>query len=88
MHTAAPTPAHQALVDQLHAVFDRFPGMPQIEKIAMVGQVVGHLIAELPAEAGYSPAAVMQALSLNIASGNAQTSRALAAALQPPGLPS
>lgn len=75
--TAQPTRAHQALVDQLHAALDRFPGMPQIEKIAMLGQVVGHAIAELPTEAGYSPQAVMHALSLNIASGNDTTARAL-----------
>lgn len=75
--TAEPTGAHQALADQLHAAFDRFPGMAGVEKLAMLGQVAGHLIAELPASAGYSPAEVMAALSANIASGNAHAARGL-----------
>jgi len=78
MRAAAPTPAHQALVDQMHGVLDRFPSIPAVERLALLGQVVGHVIAELPADAGYSPQAVMHAISLNIASGNEQAARGLA----------
>jgi len=80
-HARAPDMAHQALVDQVHGTLERFAGMPKIEQIAMLGQVIGHLIAELPA-GSYGPSEVLQAVAANIASGNQQTARGIADAIQ------
>ena len=80
-HAKTPQMAHQALVDQIHDVLDRFAGMPKIEQMAMLGQVIGQLGAELP-RGSYSSAEVMQAVALNIAAGNQQASRSIAGAIQ------
>lgn len=79
-HAKSPGMAHQALVDRVHATLGDFAGLPKIEQIAMLGQVIGHLIAELPANS-YGPGEVLQAVAANIASGNQQTARGITSAL-------
>lgn len=80
-HARAPGMAHQALVDRVHGTLGDFAGMPKIEQIAMLGQVIGHLIAELPA-GSYGPSEVLQAVAANIASGNQQTARSVEGAIR------
>lgn len=80
-HARAPGMAHQALVDRAHALLGEFAGMPKIEQIAMLGQVIGHLIAELP-NGSYGPSEVLQAVAANIAQGNQQTARSVEGAIR------
>lgn len=80
-HAKTPDLAHQALVDRLHAVLGEFAGMPKIEQIAMLGQVIGHLIAELP-NGAYGPSEVLRAVAANIAQGNQQTARSVEGAIR------
>ena len=79
-HLKSPDGVHHALSQDLHGVLGRYAGMPKIEQVAILAQVIGHLICELPANS-YGTGEVMQAVALNIASGNEQTARALAGAL-------
>ena len=81
---AAATIAHQMLVTQVHAVLARFDGMPAMEKAALLGQVIGHLISEVP-DARYTSAEVMHAVALNIAEGNRNGERTIRAAIQGAG---
>lgn len=74
-----PSNAHHALVQEAHIVLDRFAGMPGIEKIAILSQVLGHLITELPNT--YGPGEVMGCIAANIAQGNQQTAQALASVI-------
>jgi hypothetical protein len=80
-HARTPDMAHQALVTEVHSVVDRHAGMPVLERVAMLAQVIGHLIAEVPDRA-YGAGEIMQAVALNIASGNQQTARSIAAAIE------
>lgn len=79
-HLKQPDGAHHALSQDVHGVLGRYAGMPKIEQVAILAQVIGHLICELPANS-YGTGEVMQAVAMNIASGNEQTARALASAL-------
>ena len=80
-HAKTPDLAHHALVNEVHAVVGRFAGMPVLERVAMLSQVIGHLVAEVPDRA-YSSAEIMQAVALNIASGNRQTAQSIASAIE------
>lgn len=79
-HARRPDGAHNALVQDVHGLLGRYAGMPKIEQIAMLGQIIGHLITELP-ENGYGPGEVMQAVALNIASGNQSSAQRMAEAV-------
>ena len=79
-HLKTPDGVQHALSQDLHGILGRYAGMPKIEQVAILSQVIGHLICELPA-GSYGTGEVMQAVALNIASGNDQTARALAGAL-------
>lgn len=84
-HVRTPDRAHNELVSQVHEVLDRFAGMPRIEQIAMLGQVIGQIIAEVPT-GGYGPAEIMHAVALNIAAGNEATARSISSAIQGAGV--
>lgn len=79
-HTRAADGAHNALVQDLHGLLGRYAGMPKIEQVAMLAQVIGQLVTELPANA-YSTGEVMQAVAMNIASGNSATARRMVEAV-------
>lgn len=80
-HTRTPDGVHHALAQDLHGILGRYAGMPKIEQIAMLGQVIGHLIAELP-NGAYGPSEVLQAVAANIAQGNQQTARSVEGAIR------
>lgn len=80
-HARQPGVAHQVLVDRAHALLGEFSGMPKIEQIAILSQIIGHLVAELPA-GSYGTGEVMQAVSLNIVAGNQQTARSVEGAIR------
>ena len=80
-HAKQPGVAHQALVNEVHAVVDKFASMPVLERVAMLGQVIGHLVAEVPDRA-YSSGEIMQAVALNIAAGNRQQSGVIAGMIE------
>lgn len=79
-HTKTPDGAHHALSLDLHGILDRYATLPQIEQIAIMAQVIGHVVAEMPANS-YGSSEVMAAVAMNIAAGNEQTARTLAAAM-------
>lgn len=80
-HARTPDRAHQALVHDVHDVLGRYAGMPKIEQMAMLAQVMGQMIAEIP-ENTYGTGEVMQAIALNIAAGNDATARSISSAIQ------
>ncbi len=70
-----PGPGHQAIMRELHGVCDRFEtnGIPPVEQIAMLAQLIGQKISGLD-PAVYDSATVLQSVLLNIVSGNEQAS--------------
>lgn len=80
-HVKTPDGVHHALAQDLHGILGRYAGMPKIEQVAIMAQVIGHLITEMPANS-YSTSEVMQSVAMNIAAGNEQTARALAGAIR------
>lgn len=72
-HSKGPGVAHQALMTELHGVMDRFGagGMPLIEQIAVLSQLVGQKISALDAKL-YSSGPVLESVMLNIVAGNDQ----------------
>lgn len=68
MHVASPNAAHHALLTDLHAIMARYQSMPVIERIAILAQTVGALVAEAPPE--FSSGELLQAIAFNLASGN------------------
>lgn len=79
-HTKAPDGAHHALAQDVHGILGRYAGLPKIEQVAILSQVIGHLITEMPANS-YSTSEVMQSVAMNIASGNASSAQGLADAV-------
>lgn len=79
-HTKTPDGAHHALAQDLHGILGRYAGMPKIEQVAILAQVIGHLVTEMPANS-YSTSEVMQSVAMNIASGNASSARNIAEAI-------
>lgn len=79
-HTKAPDGAHHALAQDLHGILGRYAGMPKIEQVAILSQVIGHLITEMPANS-YGTGEVMQCVAMNIASGNASSAQSIADAI-------
>lgn len=80
-HLKQPDGVHHALSQDLHGILGRYAGMPKIEQVAILSQVIGHLICELPA-GSYGTGEVMQAVALNIAQGNQQTARSVEGAIR------
>lgn len=79
MNRAEPNGAHHALMQDLDGMVSRYAMMPAIERVAVVAQFLGQLVAEVPAE--YSPQSVMQAVSHNLMAGNEAGAAKLAGAL-------
>jgi hypothetical protein len=79
-HTKTPDGVHHALAQDLHGILGRYSGMPKIEQVAILAQVIGHVITEMPANS-YATSEVMQCVAMNIASGNASSARSIADAI-------
>lgn len=71
-HRKEPGEAHAALMRELHGVVDRFGdnGMPGIERIAILGQLIGQEIAALPKDTPYGPNELLASVAANIEAGN------------------
>ncbi len=71
-HRKEPGEAHAALMRELHEVVDRFDtnGMPGIERIAILGQLIGQEIARLPKNTPYGPQELLASVAANIEAGN------------------
>lgn len=77
-HRKEPTVAHQALMNDLNGVLERFDndGMPVVERIAVLGQIIGKQIL-LVEPGAFSVSDLLTSVAGNIAAGNAEASRAL-----------
>lgn len=77
-HRKEPGAAHQALITELGGVAQRFAagGMPGIERIAVMAQLIGQEIADLPADVPYSSAEILRSVAANIEQGNKVAARA------------
>lgn len=71
-HQREPGAAHQALMAELRGVIGRFDleGMPAVERIAILAQLIGQEIADLPKSVPYGPAELLHAVAANIEMGN------------------
>jgi len=71
-HSKEPGAAHQALMSEMRGVCGRFDaaGMPGIERIAILAQLIGQEICDLPKNVPYSGAEILQSVSANIVQGN------------------
>lgn len=71
-HRKEPGEAHAALMRELHAVVDKFDanGMAGIERIAILGQLIGQEIARLPKDTPYGPNELLASVAANIEAGN------------------
>lgn len=67
-HRKEPGAAHQALMTELRGVVGRFDaqGMPGVERIAILAQLIGQEIHDLP----FGPAEILQSVAANIEQGN------------------
>lgn len=79
MNRAEPNGAHHALMQELDGTVARYAMMPAIERVAVVAQFLGQLVAEVPGH--YSPQSVMQAVSHNLMAGNETGAAKLAGGL-------
>lgn len=71
-HRKEPGAAHQALIADLHGLAKRYGdnGMPGIERIAVLAQMIGQEIADLPADMPFSSQELLAAVAANIEQGN------------------
>lgn len=71
-HCKEPGAAHQALMAELHGVVGRFDaqGMPGVERIAILAQLIGQEICHLPKSVPYGPAEILHSVAANIEQGN------------------
>lgn len=71
-HGKQPGAAHHALMTDLNGVVERFDngGMPVVERIAVLAQVIGRQILLVDPDAGYTTADLLQSVAANIAAGN------------------
>lgn len=70
-HRKEPGAAHHALMTELNGVVKRFDdnGMPVVERIAVLAQVIGRQIL-LVEPGAYTPAELLQSVAANITAGN------------------
>lgn len=73
MFARNPNQGHQLFMRDMHAVCDRFEaqGIPPIEQIAILSQLIGQKCTDLSALA-YDSAEVMRCVALGIQAGNSQ----------------
>lgn len=78
-----PGAAHQAFMTELRGVVGRFDanGMPGIERIAILAQLIGQEIHDLPAGLPFGPAEILHAVAANIEQGNRTASGGTASGL-------
>ena len=71
-----PGAAHNALITELRGVSTKFAdaGMPGIERIAVLAQLIGQEIADLPGSTLYGPTEILRSVAANIEAGNRQAS--------------
>lgn len=76
-HRKEPGAAHQALIAELGGVSNRFgaAGMPGIERIAVLAQLIGQHIADLPADVPFTGVDVLRSVAANIEVGNRMAAR-------------
>jgi hypothetical protein len=77
-HTREPGPGHHLLMADLHGVLDKYEqtGIPAVEQIALLGQIIGQKCAELDPKA-YDTPELLRTVALNITAGNRNRVRAL-----------
>lgn len=70
-HRKEPGAAHHALMTDLNGVLQRYDanGMPPVERIAVLAQVIGRQIL-LVEQGAFTPADLLHAIAANIAAGN------------------
>lgn len=76
INPTAPGVAHHALITDLHAVLDRYESMPAIERVAVLAQLTGQVIVQVPTNE-FDSADLMRSVAMNIAAGNANAGRTL-----------
>lgn len=78
IHSKQPSGAHHAFLSDVKGLCDRFDaaGMPGIERIALLAQVIGREIAALP-DGPFNSSDVLRSVSLNIEQGNRDVTGAL-----------
>lgn len=82
--TQEPSRAHQAFMQDMRAVVERYDGqgMPAVEQMAVVAQLVGQIVSDIP-EGQFSTAEISAAIAGNIEAGNAEAAKGRVL----PGLP-
>lgn len=70
-HRKEPGAAHQALMTELRGVVGRFDaqGMPGVERIAILAQLIGQEIHDLP-PGPFGAAEILHSVAANIEQGN------------------
>jgi hypothetical protein len=71
-HRKEPGAAHQSLMRGLRAVVEQHGanGMPGVERIAVLAQLIGQEIHDLPRGLPFGPAEILQSVAANIEAGN------------------
>lgn len=71
-----PTAAHNALMQELGGVCDRFEGagLAKVEQMAVLAQLIGSHMHFLPADAGYTAPMLLEFVARNVHLGNMQAS--------------
>lgn len=82
-HAKEPGEAHQSLMRGLRAVVEQHGanGMPGVERIAVMAQLIGQEVANLPANVPYGSAELLHAIAANIEQGNRTATGATASNL-------
>lgn len=82
-HSKDPGAAHQAFMAELRGTCGRFDiqGMPGIERIAILAQLIGQEIHDLPAGLPYGAPQILHSVAANIAQGNCMASGGTATGL-------
>lgn len=71
-----PHAAHHALMQELGGVCDRFEGdgLPKVDQIAVLAQLIGSHMHFLPPDCGYTPQMLLEFVARNIHLGNQHAS--------------
>lgn len=71
-HRKEPGDAHQSFLRNLRGVVEQHDaqGMPGIERIAILAQLIGQEIADLPKGTPYGPQELLASVAANIEAGN------------------
>lgn len=71
-HRKEPGAAHQAFMAELRGTIGRFDaqGMPGVERIAILAQLIGQEIHDLPKGLPFGPGEILHSVAANIEQGN------------------